>query len=268
MGLDIALGVVILLAGLRGWFRGLAMQVVQLGSLIACVYLAGPVRDLARPYGREYLAGIQPEVLDKLLWWTGAVVSYVVATGIGYGFIRIHRRRTYAEFEPNRGDQGAGFFLGALKGALVAVFVASGIQGYVPEYVKAGGWIADQVQTSKALEISARYRPAEQVWKAKPVQAFVAHVRREGLGDSSIAAETGDSKPKDPTTVDAQAAGSGASPDPENRAQPGPVAAARRLLRPLKVPSPRPLSRLDPRAPSFLPDLDSALEVEGLRRRN
>ena len=73
MGLDIALGILVLLGGIRGWFKGFALQVVQLVALIGCVYAASPLRDLSRPYARDYLPGIQPEVLDKLLWWSAAV---------------------------------------------------------------------------------------------------------------------------------------------------------------------------------------------------
>ena len=42
MGLDLALGVIILIAAFRGWFQGFISQAVRLGALIACVYLGGP----------------------------------------------------------------------------------------------------------------------------------------------------------------------------------------------------------------------------------
>ena len=50
MGLDVALGIVILIAAIRGWLQGFVYQAVRLGGMIACVYLAAPVRDQAKPY--------------------------------------------------------------------------------------------------------------------------------------------------------------------------------------------------------------------------
>ena len=75
MGLDIALGVMILLGAIRGWFRGFVLQAIRLGGLVGCVYAAGPIRDQARPHvvplpGRS----IPPPMLDRMLWWSSAVV--------------------------------------------------------------------------------------------------------------------------------------------------------------------------------------------------
>src|SRR5262249_26336118 len=114
MGLDVALGVLILLAAVRGWFKGFFLQAIGLGALVSCVYLADPLRDFARPHAAEYLPAIRPELLDRLLWWTCAVVAYLVIAGVGRGLLKASRRRPYGEIEPNRGDQGAGFALGAL----------------------------------------------------------------------------------------------------------------------------------------------------------
>ena len=50
MGLDLALGVIILIAAFRGWFQGFIGQAVRIAEPVACVYLADRVRDYARPY--------------------------------------------------------------------------------------------------------------------------------------------------------------------------------------------------------------------------
>ena len=75
MGLDLTLGVIILIAAFRGWFQGFVSQAVRLGGVIACVYLAEPVRDYAKPHVLPYLPSIQPELVDRLLWWVSAAVS-------------------------------------------------------------------------------------------------------------------------------------------------------------------------------------------------
>ena len=55
MGLDLTLGVIILIAAFRGWFQGFVSQAVRIAGLVACVYLAEPVRDYAKPYVLPYL---------------------------------------------------------------------------------------------------------------------------------------------------------------------------------------------------------------------
>ena len=72
MGLDVALGVVILIAAIRGWLQGFVYQAIRIGGLVACVYLADPVRDQAKPHVLRYLPTIQPEVMDRILWWVAA----------------------------------------------------------------------------------------------------------------------------------------------------------------------------------------------------
>src|SRR4051794_24539996 len=136
MGLDVALGVLVLLAAVRGWFRGFLLQAIRLGGLVSCVYLAEPVRELVRPFAREHLATISPDLLDKLLWWAAAVASYVVTTGVATWLVRAYRRHPYGEVAPHRGDQSAGALLGASKGLLAAAFLTAGIDGYAPAYLK------------------------------------------------------------------------------------------------------------------------------------
>ena len=50
MWLDVILGGIILIAGFRGWFQGFVSQAVRIAGLVACVYLAEPVRDYAKPH--------------------------------------------------------------------------------------------------------------------------------------------------------------------------------------------------------------------------
>ncbi len=180
MGLDIAFGVIVLLAALRGWFKGFFLQAIQLAALVGCVYLADPMRDLARPYAREYIT-INFNVLDRLLWWTAAVLSYIVTSGVAISLLRLAQRRGSPDQDVRRGDQGLGFLLGAAKGVLVGLFLAWGITGHAPRYIEAGGWVGEQVKTSRTLKLSVSQRPAERLWKSTPVQEFVARVRDRGF---------------------------------------------------------------------------------------
>src|SRR5262249_50368300 len=81
----------------------------------------------------------------------------------------------------NRGDQGAGFLLGALKGAVVAAFLAAALLRHADTYIKAGGYVEEQVKASNALAWSQQFRPAEKIWNSPPVQAFVTRIRARGL---------------------------------------------------------------------------------------
>lgn len=232
MGLDIALGVLIFVSALRGWFKGFFLQALGLGGLVACVYLADPLRDFARPHAAQYLPGVRVELLDKLLWWAMAAAGYVFLTGTGRWVLKAYRRRPYGEVEPNRGDQGAGFVLGAAKGALAMAFLASGLNKHADSYLKQGGTVEEQVRTSQALALETKYTPAAKIWGSAPVQTFVGRVRSRGLWEQEVDAPKGD--------------------------EPTPVRTASRP-RSLDIPAP-----LDPRSPRFAEALDAAMKAEGI----
>lgn len=252
MGLDIALGLVILVAGLRGWFKGFVVQAIGIGALVGCIYLAEPVRDLARPIAHEHLSALQPGLLDTLLWWAAAVLSYVVLSGVALSLVRLARDRAPQDADVRRGARGLGFLLGAAKGALVALFLAAGIVRYAPKYAEMGGWIGEQVRTSQALKVSTEHRPAERIWNSLPVQALVSRVRRGGFW-------TEPEKSPNPTrpAVEVETA------RPAERSENPPADRVAVRPRVLKVP-PAPPPALEPGSPHFREDLDAALEREGI----
>ena len=230
MGLDIALGVMILLGSIRGWFRGFVLQAIRLGGVVGCVYAADPVRDWVRPHVASYLASVPPQMLDRMLWWASAVASYIAMVGLGTLAVKLYRRRPYGEPEPNRADQFAGFLLSIGKGAVIAAFLVGAIDKYALGWVKQVPWAADQLKTSKALVLNEKYRPADQIWAAAPVQHFVAHVQKMG-----VATPSGEAKaPESP--------------------EPAPVQTASRPPR-LDLP---PRDVLDPRAADFTEKFDEA----------
>lgn len=241
MGLDIALGVVVLVASIRGWLKGFVVQAIHLIALVSSVFLASPLRDLGRPYAREYFPGVEPALLDRLLWWSATVASYLLLTGVAVSTVRLYRRRHYLEgLDRDRGDQGAGFVLGAAKGALLVIFLTAGIERHAATYVKAQGWVARQVAESWSVRMTQRHRPADQIWNSAPVQTVVRQVRREGLwGEAAEATRAAQ-------TADSSDSGSSVS-----------VPAALPAL-PLAIPRPA----LDPNSPRFLEELDRAIRQE------
>lgn len=250
MGLDIALGVITLLWAIRGYFKGFLRQAIQLAALVGCVYLADPVRDLARPYALDYLPAIEPALLDKLLWWTAAVLSYVVTSGFALSIVRVAQRRSDPDEDVRRGDSGLGFLLGALKGLILACFLAWGLTTHSSRYVETGGWAGEQVQTSRLLKLSEEHRPAERLWRSEPVQNFVAHIRVRGLrgGEPADATRPERNAEPGPSRAEmAQPARSSSAPPPERVA---------RRPEPLKIPQ-RPLR---PGSPDFLDEFDAALK--------
>lgn len=255
MGLDVALGIFILIWAIRGWFRGFLLQAVGLSALVGCVYLANPVRDAARPYAQEYFPAIAPAILDRLLWWGSAVACFVVWSGLGSWIIKIRRRPPYGELEPNRTDQGAGFLFGAAKGAVAASFVASGFVLHAPGHMKPGGVVEAQAKASKALIWVRQYQPAHKIWSSVPVQSFVAHIRRNGLWGEKGVSES--------TKSGSEPLIGGNEEKPEApRASSKPVETA---VRPpsLRIPGVR---RLDPNSPTFRADVERELEALGLRK--
>jgi uncharacterized membrane protein required for colicin V production len=182
MGLDVTLGIIVLITAIRGWLRGFVYQAVRIAGLIACVYLADPVRNQARPYILPHLPTIQPDLVDRLLWWVSAAVSYVVLVGLTTLLIKITRRPEIPGIpQASRNDQFAGFLVGIAKGALIAAFLAAGIQKYALKQVATISWADEQVKSSWALRCNAQYQPAARVWSSVPVQHFVNHIQRMGL---------------------------------------------------------------------------------------
>jgi uncharacterized membrane protein required for colicin V production len=264
MGLDVALGVIILLWAIRGWFKGFARQAIGVGALVGAVYAAGPIRDLVRPYATDYLPSIRADVIDRLLWWSCAVLSAVVLAGVGGWMLRWKKpRNPYASSEPNRADQGAGFLLGAAKGSIAVSFLIAAFNQYVPQDQVTGNLVEEQRKSSRAIALSRRYQPAERLWNSQPVQAFVGHIRRNGFWEEPIESvapgEEGDPG-RERSTVDAPLDSPRLPDQPIPPRADDSVRTARRTPA-LVVPSER---RLNPRSPTFMEDVDRELRRLGI----
>jgi uncharacterized membrane protein required for colicin V production len=225
MGIDLALGALILMGAIRGWLRGFLLPAIRWASLVGCVYAADPVREALRPYLAESLKSMRPELLDRMLWWASAVVCYLCFVGLAGVAVRIQRRRPYGEPEPNRFDQLGGLLLGTAKGFVFAALVLAGFDRFGRDQIKGVDWAEQQASTSKSLVWNAEYQPVPRAWNSTPVQAFVARVRNRGLAGSEIAPP--DVHLEQPTTSTAAA-------------EPG------KLPRPLKLPIPE--REIPPRA--------------------
>lgn len=202
MGLDLTLGGLVLFLGIRGWLKGFLGQAVRLAGAVACFYVADPVRDLVKPRVIGHLPHVHPEIVDRLLWWSSAVASYVVLVGVVMLALKMSRRKAIGEFEPRRNDQFAGFLLGSAKGVVVAALLLAAFEKYATEHLKNLPWIEQQANASRTLRWSTRYQPVPKVWAMPPVQHFVNHIQRMGLASPKELAEesepvaTADQTPK------------------------------------------------------------------------
>jgi uncharacterized membrane protein required for colicin V production len=181
MGLDLTLGGLVLIAGIRGWLKGFVIQVIRLGGLISAVYVALPIRTQVKPYVVGQLPTMRPELLDRMLWWASAVVAYFVITGVASLIVAVARKPKYGIAEPNRGDQFAGFGLGTIKGLIAVSFLVAGLERYALPQIAKISWAEDQKKSSFAWDWNERYHPATRIWAAPPVQQFVNHVQKMGL---------------------------------------------------------------------------------------
>jgi hypothetical protein len=189
MGLDLVLAFVVLIGAIRGWLRGFILQAVQLAGLVVCTYEAGPLRDFAKPHLEGYLRGIRPDLFDRLLWWVACVLSYVVTVGLATWLVRVYRRRPYGEPDLYRGDQAAGFLLGAAKSALIVILLIAAVEKYALSHLKGLKWAEDQASSSRALTWSEKYQPLARIWAWPPVQTFANHVQKMGLSPPAAQAE-------------------------------------------------------------------------------
>jgi uncharacterized membrane protein required for colicin V production len=238
MGLDIILGLFIFAAAVRGWLRGFVIQAIRLAGLVGSVYAATPVRDYAKPYVETYFPSIRPEMFDRILWWTSAVLTYVVSVGLATLLVKMKRKRAFDESEQNRTDQFGGFLLGGIKGGLMATFIVAGLGKYVAPRVASVDWAAEQANTSYALKWDGQYHPAEKVWTSQPVQHFVGEVRRMG----------------GPVTPGAKAVEETDKPESEGLQSAKAEGAPRLELELPKVP------KLDPDSPDFSKEVDRILD--------
>ncbi|WP_406697077.1 CvpA family protein [Singulisphaera sp. Ch08] len=185
MGLDLALGGLVLVMAIRGWLKGFLLQAIRLVGLILCVYAADPVRDQIKPRVIGHLPTIRPELIDRMLWWSAAVASYLILVGLASLAVKLYRRQPYGmEDESRRGDQFAGSLLGIAKALVVATFLVAGIEKYAVAHLKAIPWAVQQVETSRSMALNEQYHPVPRIWAAPPVQHFVRHVQRMGLNRS------------------------------------------------------------------------------------
>jgi len=181
MGLDLALGGLVLFLAVRGWFKGFVLQAIRLAGVVLCVYAADPLRAQVKPRVLGYLPTIRPELIDRMLWWSSAVAAYVLLVGVATVAVKLYRRHPYGLIEPNRADQLGGLMLGGVKGVVVAALVVAGIQKYALVHLKAMPSAQEQVNTSRSIHWNERYQPVARVWATQPVQHFVNQVRRMGL---------------------------------------------------------------------------------------
>jgi len=185
MGLDIALGIMVFFGALRGWFRGFVLQAIHLGGLVGSVYAAAPIRDYARPHVVPYLTSVPAELLDRMLWWASAVVSYLAMVGVANLAVKLYRRRPYGEPEPNRADQFAGMLLAAGKSAVIAAFLVGALDKYALTWIKGVSWATEMTRSSTVLTWNEQYHPSVKIWEAAPVQHFVTHVQKMGIAGPS-----------------------------------------------------------------------------------
>jgi hypothetical protein len=157
---------------------------------------------------QPHFTSIEPGLFDIGLWWAAVLVSYLVTVGIALGFVKAQKRKPYPVTEPNRGDKGAGFLVGASKGFVLCAFLASGINRYAPTYLESNSVLSDQTQKSRSLSWAKEHRVAEVIWEAAPVQNFVTRVKERGFwpanGEekrSSAGAPSSQDAAEDPATT-------------------------------------------------------------------
>ena len=191
MGLDVALGIIILIAAIRGWLQGFVYQAVRLGGLVACVYLADPRARSGEAACRSLLAD-DPAGPDRSALVVGRRPSSTLRRARRRrrrSSIKMTRRPEIPGMPPqrSRNDQFAGFLLGIAKGVLVAAFLTARHSEVrvEPDRDDSPG---PRSKSSRrwALRwnepVSSR-RPRS--GRRSPVQHFVNHVQRMGLQRSA-----------------------------------------------------------------------------------
>ncbi len=216
MGLDLAMGGLILLSAIRGWLKGFVVQAIRLVGLVAAVFAAAPARDQIRSYVASQFPTVKPEIMDRMLWWSVAIAGYFLIVGAASLVVAVSRRKTFGVEETSRGDQFAGFGLGVLKGLIVASFIVAGLKYAEPQLAKVA-WAEQQKSESYAWKWHDEYHPAARIWAAPPVQSFVKQIQEKGL----MGAPARSAKPESAPAADKETAVQTASRTPNLAILPG-----------------------------------------------
>ena len=171
MGLDLALGLIVLLAAIRGWLKGFVLQAIRLAGLVACVYAADPVRDLAKPYVLPNLPSIRPEA--------GGPPDLVgrlrrSATSCSSGWrpwsSNSHAVRRSGWRSRIATTSSPGLCSGAAKGCWWRFSWSRDWTNMRRDRIQGIAWAEEQAKTSKVLKWNARYEPAAKIWASPPVR--------------------------------------------------------------------------------------------------
>jgi hypothetical protein len=129
------------------------------------------------------MPAINPDLMDRILWWIAAVVSYVLLVGLATLAIQLSRTPLPKDspLSARHEDQIGGLIIGLVKGLLVAASLATVAVSYTPELTQNVPWIKRQCNGSYALAWTAIYRPISRLWETVPVRNFVEHITRNGL---------------------------------------------------------------------------------------
>ncbi len=182
MGLDIILGLVILLAAVRGWLQGFIHQAIRLGAIVASVYLADPVRKVVKPYLLPHLSTLQPDLIDRFIWWVAAFATCLVLVTVASTIVKMTKKPSIPGGpKGSRNDQFAGFLMGGIKGLVIVAFVTAGIQKHALQQLQTVEWAKHQVDNSLALKWNEQFEPAPRIWNSRPVQHFVSQIHEMGV---------------------------------------------------------------------------------------
>ena len=126
---------------------------------------------------------MSPDLVDRLLWWVCASLSYIVLVGAATLALKMTKRPEIPGMptQRSRNEQFAGFLLGIAKGGLIGAFLVGALDTYGLKQIESIPWAEKQARSSLALQWNNQYHPAAKIWTSVPVRHFVNHIQRMGL---------------------------------------------------------------------------------------
>ena len=173
MALDIAAGVIVLLGVDPGISKGFVAQAIGLAALIGCVYAADPLRDLALPYAQAKFPTIQAPLFAKLLWWTAAVLGFVVMAGLATTIVKLLKTKPYDGEPEGHGRPGGRIRAWRGQGERSSRVPALGAPAHEPAAVKLGPWVEQQIAKSRGLALSRTHQSGRSGSRNAPAGAGV-----------------------------------------------------------------------------------------------
>lgn len=159
MYFDIGFGVLLLVAGFRGYRRGFANQTIQIAALGAGILFADDIaRSLLPKLNSQFPASIAEPLRLPLLYILSLLIIWLCISTIGAIYLAWYRNRVFGENIPSAGDRLFGLGLGLVKGCVGVAALVYAVNLIPKDFVDRFQPVRQQYDSSRGISIANENR--------------------------------------------------------------------------------------------------------------